>query len=66
MLSEIGQTGKVKNICFHSYVGYKQEKQTKTRRHRQQREAGVGIVKGKGGQIYGDRRFDFGGGHTVQ
>ena len=41
----------------------KKNKQTKTRRHRQQyggdqREAG-GVVKNKGGQICGDARFDF-------
>ena len=43
----------------------KQEKQTKAHRHRQQyggdQREGVGVVKGKGGQIHGDwRRFDFG------
>ena len=42
-----------------------QEKQIKTHRHRQQsggyqREGDGGVVKGKGGQIYGDRKFDFG------
>ena len=38
----------------------KQEKQTKTHRHRQQhggyqREGDWRVVKGKGGEIYGDR-----------
>ena len=71
MLSEISQTGKVKNhIWFHSYVGYKTEsnkwthkknKQTKTERHRQQyggykSEGGGRVVK----DIPGGKRFDFG------
>ena len=44
----------------------KQEKQTKSHRHRKQyggyqREGGRGIVKGEGGQVHGEgRRFDFG------
>ena len=41
----------------------KQEKQTKTHIHRQQCGGSRGkedkIVKGNGGQIQGDRRFDF-------
>ena len=49
----------------------KQLKQTKTHRHGQicwlTRKRGVGVVQGKGGHIYGDRKwFDFRGGHTVQ
>ena len=59
MLSEISQK-KLRTI-FHTYVGYK----TETHRHRQQyggcRGKGVGVVKGKGDQIYDDRRwFDCG------
>ena len=46
--------------------------QTNTHGHRQQdgghqRERGVRGMKGKGGQVYGDRkRLDVGGEHTVQ
>ena len=54
---------------MHTFVGYK----TETHRHRQQysgyqREGRLGVIKGKGGQIYGDRRlFDFGWwAHTMQ
>ena len=50
---------------------YKQEKQAKIHGHRQQYDGyrgtgGGDLVKGKGDQIHHDRRFDFGGGHTVQ
>ena len=55
---------KSRTVWFHSYVGSK----TGTHRHRQQyggyqRERGcLGVVKSKGGQLYGDRRwFDSGG-----
>ena len=52
---------KLRTIWVHSYVGYK----TETHRHRQQcggyQRKGVGGVKGKGGQIYGDgRQLDLG------
>ena len=42
----------------------KPDKQTQPHRHRQQyggcQREGVGVVKGKGGQMCGDGRFDFG------
>lgn len=74
MVNEIIQT-EVKIHMILLIVGYKTEgntwtnkknKQTDTRRHRQQcggyqNERGLGIMKGKGRQICGDgRRLDFG------
>ena len=73
MLSEKGQTEKVKNCRIslmwdikQKATNDKQGKQTKAHRHRQQyggyqRERELGVLKGRGGQVYGDgRRFDFG------
>ena len=49
---------KLRTTWFHSYAGYK----TETHRHIQQyggywREGDLGIVKGKGGHVYGDEDY---------
>ena len=54
-LSEVSQSEKLRTI-FHSYVRHK----TETHRYRQQcggyqREGSGRIVKGKGGQLYGEK-----------
>ena len=75
MLSEISQTEKVKNLTILLICGIqdwkqqinKQDKQKNKEKLREkdcggdQREGGGKVVKGKTGQIYGDRRWvDFG------